>query len=151
MSFNRGGESRSRRRRKKDDYVTPFVILAAMILALFYLWMRWRDNRITRDEISTVSLALGIAAICFVCYLPGVQDWFDRREHERKDAEQRRFWEKREAKERVQRLKQEEAEADRAERRARRREAAEPRPQQEPPAANPESDKEPEAGSRRPR
>jgi thiol:disulfide interchange protein len=102
----------------------PLIILAAMVLSVFYLYMRWRDNRITRDEIITVTIALVIAAIGFVCYLPPVHDWFDRMEHERKDAEQRRFWEKREANERLQRIKEQEQEEARALRRERRREEA---------------------------
>lgn len=124
MSLYGNGGSRGGRRQKKDDYITPLVILAAMLLAVFYLYMRWRDNRITRDEIITVVIALGIAAICFICYLPAVQHWFDRMEHERRDAKERRFWADREAKERVQRLKEQQAEEARAARHAKRREEA---------------------------
>jgi siroheme synthase (precorrin-2 oxidase/ferrochelatase) len=124
MSLNNNGDGRGRRRRKNDDYITPSIIFAAMVLALFYLYMRWRDNRITHDEIITVSVALGIAAICFICYLPAAQHWFDRMEHERKDAEQRRFWERREANERAARLKEQQAEEERAKRHAKRREEA---------------------------
>ncbi len=118
------GKSRGRRRQKKHDYVMPLIILAAMVVSVFYLFMRWRDNRITSDEIITVTIALVIAAIGFVCYLPPVHDWFDRMEHERKDAAMRRFWEKREANERIQRIKEQEQEEARALRRERRREEA---------------------------
>jgi hypothetical protein len=124
MSSNKNRSSQSRRRQKKNDYITPLFILAAMVVALFYLYMRWHDNRITRDEIITVSVALGIAAIGFVCYLPPVHDWFDRMAHERRDAQERDFWVKREANERAQRLKEQELEAARAIRHARRREEA---------------------------
>jgi hypothetical protein len=122
MSLNNHRKSSGGRRGKKDDYITPFLILAAMLVALFYLYLRWRDNRITHDEIITVSVALGIAVICFICYLPPVQHWFDRMEHERLDAEQRRFWAKRAENERLQRLKEQQQEEARAARHARRRE-----------------------------
>lgn len=121
MSLNNNGDRRSRYRRKKADYITPLFIFAAMLLAIFYLYTRWRDDRITQDEIITVSVALGIAAVCFVCYLPPVHDWFDRRAHERRDAQEREFWRKREANERAQRLREQEVEVARAERHARRR------------------------------
>jgi hypothetical protein len=121
MSLNNNGDRRRRHRRKKADYITPLFIFAAMLLAIFYLYTRWRDNRITRDEIITVSAALAIAAVCFVCYLPPVHDWFDRMAHERRDAQEREFWRKREANERAQRLKEQEADVARAERHARRR------------------------------
>lgn len=124
MSLNSNGERRSRSRRKKDDYITPLFIFAAMLLAVFYLYLRWHDKRITHDEIVTVSTALGVAAICFVCYLPPVHHWFDRMEHERLDAEQRRFWAKRAENERVQRIKEQQEEEARAKRHARRREEA---------------------------
>ncbi|MES2462859.1 MAG: hypothetical protein V4671_19930 [Armatimonadota bacterium] len=124
MTRKNGGGSRGRRRRKKGDYVTPILIFAAMVVALFYLYMRWRDNRITRDEIITVSIALGIAAICFVCYLPPVHDWFDRMAEERRDAQERDFWVKREANERIQRAKEQQQEEARALRHAQRREEA---------------------------
>ena len=124
MSLKNGGERRRRRPSKKDDYVTPSIILAGMMLALYYLYTRWHDNRITRDEIITVSIALVISAVCFVCYLPATQRWFDQKEHERLDAKERNFWAKREANERSQRLKEQQAEAARAQRHARRREEA---------------------------
>jgi thiol:disulfide interchange protein len=120
----------------------PLIILAAMILAVFYLYMRWRDNRITRDEIITVCIALSIAAISFVCYLPPVHDWFDRMEHERKDAKMREFWAKREANERLQRIKEQEMEEARAVRRARRREEALERQLEQSQSANATDDQE---------
>jgi hypothetical protein len=142
MSLSTNGNSRSRRRRNKNDYVMPLIILAAMVLAVFYLYMRWRDNRITRDEIITVCIALGVAAIGFVCYLPPVHDWFDRMEHERKDAKMREFWAKREANERLQRIKEQEMEEARALRRARRREEALQRQLEQSQSANAADDQE---------
>ena len=126
MSLNNGGGRRRRRPSpsKKDDYITPSLILAGMLLALYYLYTRWHDNRITRDEIITVSIALVISAVCFVCYLPATQRLFVQMEHGRLDAKERNFWKKREANEKVQRLKEQQAEEARAQRHARRREEA---------------------------
>jgi thiol:disulfide interchange protein len=120
----------------------PLIILAAMVLAVFYLYMRWRDNRITRDEIITVCIALVVAAIGFVCYLPPVHDWFDRMEHERKDAKMRDWWAKREANERLQRIKEQELEEARAQRRAQRREEALQRQLEQSQSANAADDQE---------
>lgn len=145
MSLNSGGDRRQRRPSKpskKDDYITPSIIFAGMLLALYYLYTRWQTNRITRDEIVTVSLALAVAAVCFVCYLPGAQRWFDRMEHERRDAEARNFWVKREANERAQRLKEQQAEKAREQRHARRREEALQRQLEQSQSVNAADDKE---------
>ena len=124
MRSNKNGARRKSRSGKKDDYITPAIILAGILLALYYLYFRWQSNRITRDEIITVSVALAVSAVCFICYLPGAQRWFDRMEHERRDAQERDFWVKRTENERAQRLREQQAEGDRAKRHARRREEA---------------------------
>src|SRR6185312_14194149 len=116
MTPKKNGERRRSRSGKKDDYITPSIILGGILLALYYLYFRWQSNRITRDEIITVSIALAVAIVGFVCYLPSAQRWFDRMEHERRDAQERDFWVKRTENERAQRLREQEAEQARAKR-----------------------------------
>lgn len=110
-------ENNSRRsKRKKNDYLVPGLILCAILLAGFYLYRRVEERSITQDELIVVSVALVAAVVAFICCLPFMQRWFHRKEHERLDEEQRKFWREREKRERMQRERQQKEDQERRQR-----------------------------------